>query len=110
MRDAAIDRVPEPRLGLVAYRHHRIKPLVDRNVEEELGDVAGPENLVDGSKVCRPLLGVEVRGEYAPRHALPPQELACTAGSPTSAAPSSAAAAAAAAGSSSSAATATTTA
>ncbi|RWW39789.1 hypothetical protein BHE74_00054844 [Ensete ventricosum] len=90
--NATVDGVAEPCLGLVADSNDSVVPLVGRDVQEELRRVAGTEHLVHRREARRALLGVEVRREYAPRHALPPQKLARPAG-PKSTATSSAAAA-----------------
>lgn len=80
MSDTAVDRVPEPSLRLVADRNHRIEPLVNRDMRQQLWHITRPENLVHGRKVRRALLGVEVGRKDAPRDALPPEELARPAG------------------------------
>lgn len=79
MSDAAVYRVLEPGLSLVGDGDSSLGPIADREVHEELGGIAGSEDLVDGSKPSSSLLVAEVRGEDASPDTLPPQELACTA-------------------------------
>ena len=93
MGDAAVDGVAEARLGLVADGDDGIEALVRRDLEQQLGDVAGAEHLVHRREVRRALLRVEVGREDAAAHALAPEELARAAG-PAAAAASPAAAAA----------------
>ena len=83
VRDAAIDGVAEALLRLVADGDHGVEALVGRDLEEELGHVAGAEHLVHCRELCRPLLRVEVGREDATGHALAPQELARPAGPST---------------------------
>nr|GLL40678.1 hypothetical protein BHE74_00054844 [Ipomoea trifida] len=59
MGDAAVDGVAEAGLSFVADGDDGVEPLVDRNVEEELGDVAGAEHLVHRREMGGPLLGVK---------------------------------------------------
>lgn len=84
MGNTSVDRVPEPGLSLITDGDHRIEPLVNRDMEEELRHVTRPKHLVDGRKMSRALLRVEIRREHATRHALPSQELACPAWPSTS--------------------------
>ena len=74
--DAAVDGVAEARLGLVADGDDGVQALVGRDLEQQLGHVAGAEHLVHRREVRRALLRVEVGREDAPAHALAPQELA----------------------------------
>ena len=76
MGDAAVDGVAEARLGLVADGDDGVQALVGRDLEQQLGHVAGAEHLVHRREVRRALLRVEVGREDAPAHALAPQELA----------------------------------
>lgn len=76
MSDTTIDRVSKASLGLIADGDDRIESLVSRYVQQKLGHVARPEHLVHCCEVSGTLLRVEVGCEYAPTHALPPQELA----------------------------------
>jgi hypothetical protein len=103
--DAAVDGVAEAGLGLVADGDDGVGALVRRDLEEQLGHVAGAEHLVHRREVRRALLRVEVGREDAPAHALAPQELArparpasstAAAARPSSSSSASAAAAAAA--------------
>lgn len=94
MSNAAVNRVPEPRLSLVTDSDHRIEPLVRRNMEKQLRHVAGPEHLVHRREMGGALFRVEIRREYASGHTLSPQELACPT-RPAAAATTAAAAAAA---------------
>lgn len=73
--NATVDGVSDSGLSLIGEGVHGVLSLVRRELVEELGDVAGAEDLVDIGELLG-LLGGEVRGEYAPRHAFPPQELA----------------------------------
>lgn len=69
--DAAIDRVPEAGLRLVGQGVDGVIALRSAELVEDLGDIAGAEDLVDVGKP----LGVvrwEVRREDALRRALPP--------------------------------------
>ena len=91
--DAAVDGVAEARLGLVADGDDGVQALVGRDLEQQLGHVAGAEHLVHRREVRRALLRVEVGREDAAAHALAPEELARAAG-PAAAAASPAAAAA----------------
>ena len=75
MGDAAVDGVAEARLGLVADGDDGVEALVRRDLEQQLGDVAGAEHLVHVGELLR-LLRREVGREHAPRQALAPQELA----------------------------------
>jgi hypothetical protein len=93
--DAAVDGVAEPRLGLVADGDDGVEALVRRDLEQQLGHVAGAEHLVHGREVRRALLRVEVGREDAAADALAPEELA-RAARPAAAASSRASAAAAA--------------
>lgn len=77
--DAAVDGVPDPRLGLIGEGVDGVLPLVLGELVEELCDVAGAEDLVDVRELLR-LLRRKIRREDAPWHALPPQELAGCAG------------------------------
>lgn len=95
MSDAAVDGVTEAGLGLVTDGDDGVEALVVGDVVEELGDVTCSEHFVDRREMRRPLLRVEVRSEYAPRHALPPQELARSARSSSSSAAATATTAAA---------------
>lgn len=76
MSDTTIDRVSKASLGLIADGDNCIESLVSRYMQQKLGHVARPEHLVHCCKVPGTLLRVEVGCEYAPAHALPPQELA----------------------------------
>lgn len=76
MSDATIDGVSEASLSLVANGDDSVETLVDGNMKEEFGDVAGSEDLVNCSEVGSALLGVEIRGEYATGNTLSSQELA----------------------------------
>jgi hypothetical protein len=78
--DAAVDGVAEPRLGLVADGDDGVEALVRRDLEQQLGHVAGAEHLVHGREVRRALLRVEVGREDAAADALAPEELARAAG------------------------------
>lgn len=72
---AAVDRVPDTCLGLIGQGVDGVLPLVGEEVVEELGDIAGAENLVDVGELLG-LLRWEVRSENAAGHAFAPQELA----------------------------------
>lgn len=72
---ATVDRVPDTCLGLIRQGVDGVLPLVGEEVVEELGDIAGAENLVDVGELLG-LLRWEVRGENAAGHAFAPQELA----------------------------------
>jgi len=85
MGDAAVDGVADARLSLIAHGDHGVQALMRRDLEQQLGHVAGAEHLVHRREVCRALLRVKVGGEDAPGHALAPQELARTAWWPTTA-------------------------
>ena len=78
--NAAVDRIGEPGLGLVADGDDGVVPPAHWHVVQQLGHVAGPEHFVDRSEPGRPLLRPEVGREHAPGHALPSQELAGPAG------------------------------
>ena len=91
MSNAAVYRISKPSLSLIAYCHHCIEPLVDRNMQKKLGYVTRTKYLVHGCEMGCPLLRIKVWRKYTSRHALPPQKLASTAW------PSSAATAASAA-------------
>ena len=80
MGDAAVDRVAEPSLGLVADGDDGVEALVRRDLEQQLGHVAGAEHLVHRREVRRALLRVEVGREDAAADALAPEELAGAAG------------------------------
>lgn len=95
MGDAAVDRVPEASLSLVTYGDHRIEAFVDGDMAEQLGNIAGSEDLVHRRKVGCTLLRIEIRREYAPHHALSSQKLASPARPTTSTGSGSGAAAAA---------------
>lgn len=84
--DAAINGIAEAGLRFVADGHNGIDSLVGRDMQKQLGHVAGSKNLVHGSKVCSPLLRVEVWRKYASIHTLPSQELAGPAGTAAAAA------------------------
>lgn len=88
--DAAIDGVSEAGLRLVANGDDGVEALVRRDVEEQLRHVARPKHLVHRREVGGALLRVEIRREYAPGHALPPQELACPTRPASSATPTAA--------------------
>lgn len=77
--DATVDRVGEPSLSLVGNGDDGIVAAVGRDVQQELGHIAGTEHLVNRGEPGRALVRPEVRGEYAPADALPPQEFACAA-------------------------------
>lgn len=79
VRDATINWVLEPRLGLVRDCDGSLTPITNGEVGEELWDVAGPKDLVDRREVSCPLFVAEVWCENAAPHAFPPQELAGTA-------------------------------
>lgn len=81
MGDASIDGVSKASLRLVAYRHNGVGPPMGRDVQQQLRSVACPENFVDSREMSGSLLRVEVRREDTSRDALPPQELARSAGS-----------------------------
>lgn len=81
--DAAVDGVTDPSEGLVTEGDDGVDAAVGREPEEELGGVAGAEDLVHGGEVGCSLLRVEVGSEHAASHALPPQELAGAAGWPS---------------------------
>jgi len=95
--DAAVDGVAEPSLGLVADGDDGVEALVRRDLEQQLGHVAGAEHLVHGREVRRALLRVEVGREDAAADALAPEELAGAAGPAAAASSRSRASAAAAA-------------
>lgn len=76
--DATIDRISNPSLSLVSNGDNGLSPVLYREMNQKLRDVAGPEHLVYSRELRSPLLRAEVRGEYAVRGTLPPQELACT--------------------------------
>lgn len=80
--DAAVDGVLQACLGLVGDGDGGLAAFGHGEVHEELGDVAGAEDLVDSREVGGALLVAEVGGEDAPPRALPPQELASPAGRP----------------------------
>ena len=73
--DAAVDGVAETHVGLVGKGIDGVLSLVRAQLVEELGDVAGPEDLVDVRELLRLVRG-KVRGEDAVRLALPAEELA----------------------------------
>lgn len=77
--DAAVNRVLEASLRLVGDGERSLRAIGSREVSEELGGIARTKDLMDGCKVCCPLLMAEVGGENAALHALPPQEFAGTA-------------------------------
>lgn len=94
--DASINGITKASLCLVADGDDGVKTLVSGDVEQQLGDVAGTENLVHRREVRRALLRVKVGREDAPCHALTPQKLAgparassSSSSSPTSSASSS---------------------
>lgn len=80
MGDAAVDRVLESRLCFVGYGDGGLWAIRHGQVHEQLGDVAGTEDFVDGREVGCAVLVVEIRCEDAAVDALPPQELASSAG------------------------------
>lgn len=82
MGDAAINGVLEPGLSLVGDRDGGLKAVGQRQVHEQLPDIASPKDLVDGGEVGSTLLVAEVGCEDATGHALPPEKLAGTAGRP----------------------------
>lgn len=73
--DAAVDGVAQPHVGLVGEGVDGVLALVGLELVEELGDVAGAEDLVDVGEFLG-LVRREVRREHALRLALPPEELA----------------------------------
>jgi hypothetical protein len=74
--DAAVDGVAQPGLRLVGDGGRRLAPVAGGHLLQQLGRVAGAEDLVDGGELLRPVLRAEVRREHALRRALAPQELA----------------------------------
>lgn len=80
MGDAAVDGVLKASLGLIGYGDCGLGAVGHGEVHQELRHVARTEHLVDGCEVRRALLVAEVGREHAPLHALPPQELAGSAG------------------------------
>lgn len=73
---APVDGVFDARIGLVSQGIDCVLALVDGEFVEQLGDVAGAENLVDIGEFVRLVRG-EVGCEHAFCRALPAQELAC---------------------------------
>lgn len=76
---AAVDRIGESSLRFVADGQHSIATSWRRNVQQQLGHIAGPKNLVHSGKLGSPLLGTEVRRKNATSHTLPAEELASAA-------------------------------
>lgn len=76
MSNTTIHGISKPCLSFIANCDHRIKPLIHRNVEEQLGNVTGTKNLVHSGKVRGTLLRIKVRSKDATGHALSPQKLA----------------------------------
>lgn len=80
MRDATIDRILQPSLGFVRDGDCSLRSISQREVQQELREIARPEDLVDCCKVRRALFMAEVRGEDAAPDTLPPQEFASSTG------------------------------
>lgn len=74
--NAAVYRISKPSLCLITYCYHRIEPLMHRNMQKKLGNVASPKHLVHGCEMGCPLLRVKVRRKYTAGNTLPPQKLA----------------------------------
>lgn len=96
MCNTSIDRITKSSLSLITDSHDSIEPLMNRYIHQKLRNVACTEHLMHRREVLCSLFRIKVRREDAPGHALPPQELACSA-RPTAAASDSAAASATAA-------------
>lgn len=73
--NATVHRVPQPRLRFIRQGLHRIVSLRRVELVQQLGHVAGTENLVHISKPLR-VVRRKVRREHALLRALPPQKLA----------------------------------
>lgn len=78
MGDAAIDGISDPSLSFISYGDDGLAAISHRDMQQQLGDIAGAEHLVNCGEPSWALLRAEVRRENAVSCALPPQELACT--------------------------------
>lgn len=78
--DTAIYWITEPGLRLVWHGDCSLAAVTCREMREDLWGIACPKDLMDGSKVCSPLLMGEVWGEYTAIDTLPAQKLARSTG------------------------------
>lgn len=83
LTNAPVDGIAKPSQSLVRKRDDGVRSSAGRNHQEELGGVAGSENLVHRREMSRPFLGVKVGSEDAFGQAFPPEKLACAAGTST---------------------------
>lgn len=67
-------------MGFIRDGHRGLQSVGDREVSEELRNIACTEDLVNGGKVCSALFVAEVGGENATLDTFPPKELAGSTG------------------------------
>lgn len=78
MRNAAIYGILKPSLSFIRDCDRSFTAFTDREVSEQLRDIACTENLVDGCKMGCALFMAEIRCKYTASYTLSSQEFAST--------------------------------
>lgn len=74
--DTAIDGILKPSLGLIRNGDSSLTALSEWKTSEKLRDIAGPKDLVNGSKMGGTLFMAEIRCKNTPSDTFPSQEFA----------------------------------
>lgn len=80
MRNAAIDGILEPGLSFVGDGDSSLASIADREVCQELGNIAGTKDLVNSCKMSSTLFMAEIWGKNTAPHTFSPEEFAGTTG------------------------------
>lgn len=75
---AAVDRIMETRLSLVGDGSYGFTTVMNREVRNELREVAGSKYFVNGCKIRRSFFVAKVWCKYTTFYTFPTQELACS--------------------------------
>ena len=74
--DAAVNRIMETRLSLVRDGSYGFTTVMNREIRNELREVAGTKDFVNGSKISGPFFVAKVWCKYTTFYTFPTQELA----------------------------------